>query len=187
MGKLVVSEFVSADGVMEAPGGEPGYKHTGWVSRFPDMGQFAYKYEEVVQHDALLIGRTTYESFAGAWPTYEGDFADRMNSMPKFVFSNTLEDPQWTNTTVVKGEVATAIARLKAEFNGKLLVGGSHMLVNALKQHDLIDEYRLMVFPIVLGSGFRLFEASEDAATLNLIDVKQFGSILNLTYETVRP
>jgi dihydrofolate reductase len=186
MGKIVVSEFVSIDGVMEAPGGEPGYKHTGWVGRFPDEGQFAYKFEEVMQHDALLVGRVTYESFAGAWPTYEGEFADRMNSMPKFVVSNSLQSADWNNTTILRGDAIEAVTKLKAEFDGTLGVGGSHTLVQALKEHDLIDEYRLMIVPIVLGSGFRLFENAEDALTLRVTDVRQFGSIVNLTYEPVR-
>jgi dihydrofolate reductase len=186
VGQITISEFVSMDGVMEAPGGEPGYRHTGWVSRFPDAGQFAYKFDEVATHDALLVGRVTYESFAGAWPTYEGEFADRMNSMPKFVVSNTLKGAAWTNSTIVSGDPIEEVRKLKASFEGKLLVGGSHTLVQALKQHGLIDEYRLMVFPIVLGSGFRVFESAEETATMDLVDVRQFGSIVNLTYRPAR-
>ena len=186
MGQITISEFVSMDSVMEAPGGEPGYKHTGWVSLFPDAGQFAYKFDEVTTHDALLVGRVTYESFAGAWPTYEGEFADRMNGMPKFVVSNTLQSADWTNSTILSGDPVEEITKLKASFDGKLLVGGSHTLIQALKEHDLIDEYRLMVFPIVLGSGFRLFESADETATMDLVDVKQFGSIVNLTYHPAR-
>ena len=186
MGQITISEFVSMDGVMEAPGGEPGYKHTGWVSLFPDAGQFAYKFDEVTTHDALLVGRVTYESFVGAWPTYEGEFADRMNSMPKFVVSNTLQTADWANSTILKGDPVEEVKKLKASFDGKLLVGGSHTLIQALKEHGLIDEYRLMIFPIVLGSGFRVFESAEETATMDLIDVKQFGSIVNLTYHPAR-
>jgi len=186
MGQITVSEFVSMDGVMEAPGGEPGYKHTGWVSLFPDAGQFAYKFDEVTTHDALLVGRVTYESFAGAWPTYEGEFADRMNSMPKFVVSNTLQTADWANSTILKGNPVEEVKKLEASFDGKLLVGGSHTLIQALKEHGLIDEYRLMIFPIVLGSGFRVFESAEETASMDLVDVTQFGSIVNLTYHPAR-
>ena len=186
MGQITISEFVSMDGVMEAPGGEPGYKHTGWTSLFPDAGQFAYKFDEVTTLDALLVGRVTYESFAGAWPTYEGEFADRMNSMPKFVVSNTLQTANWANSTILKGDPVEEVKKLKASFDGKLLVGGSHTLIQALKANDLIDEYRLMVFPIVLGSGFRVFEGAEEMATMNLVDVRQFGSIVNLMYHPFR-
>ena len=104
MARIVVTEFVSLDGVMEAPGGEPGYKHTGWVGRFPDAGQFDYKFEEVLEHEAQLLGRVTYESFAEAWPQREGEFADRINSMPKYVVSTTLKNPEWNNTTVLQGD-----------------------------------------------------------------------------------
>lgn len=186
MGRIVVSEFVSVDGVMEAPGGEPGYRHTGWVARFPDLGQFAYKLEETLAAEALLLGRTTYRSFAGAWPDQEGDFADKMNAMPKYVVSSTLRDPAWDNTTILEGPVAESVARLKAEVQGVLLVAGSHTLVQALRAHDLVDEYRLMVLPIVLGSGMRVFEDSEDAAELELTAARSFGSVALLTYQPTR-
>lgn len=186
MGKIVVTEFMSVDGVMEAPGGEPGYRHTNWVGKYPDAGQFVYKLEETMEHDALLLGRKTYESFAGAWPSWEGEFADKMNSMPKFVVSTTLERAEWNNSTLIKGDVVQAITRLRDEFDGNILVEGSRTLVTTLRKHDLVDEYRLMVFPYVLGSGMRVFDDSEEAKTLELVDVKRFESILLLTYRPVR-
>lgn len=169
MAKIVVSAFVSLDGVVEAPGGEPGYRHTGWVAKFQDEVQIDWKMREVMAHEALLIGRITYESFAGAWPNFKGPFADTMNSMPKYVASTTLKDPQWNNTHVLPGDAMTAVAKLKTELRGDILVHGSFTLVNALKRHGLIDEYRLMVFPIILGSGRRMFDETEDATILELV------------------
>jgi dihydrofolate reductase len=184
MGRVIVTEFVSLDGVMEAPGGEAGYKHTGWVGRFPDVGQFQYKLEEVLAHEAHLLGRTTYESFAGAWPYREGEFADKINAMPKYVASTTLQNPEWNNTTVLQGDAMAAVARLKKDLKGDMLVAGSRTLVNSLKQHDLVDEYHLMVFPIILGSGMRLFDHAEDATTLTLIDTRPYeNGIVHLTYQ----
>jgi dihydrofolate reductase len=187
MGKLVVTEFLSIDGVMEAPGGEPGYRHTAWVTRFPDVGQFENKFEEVLEHEALLIGRVTYESFAGAWPFRDGPFADRMNTMPKFVASTTLKDPEWSNTTVLEGDTMTAVQTLKAQLAGDILVTGSRTLVQGLAAADLVDEYRLMIFPIVLGSGFRLWADTVDATTLRLVGTRAFGDVVVLnTYARVR-
>jgi dihydrofolate reductase len=187
VGKIVVSEFLSLDGVMEAPGGESGYRHTGWVMRFPDPAQYAYKLKEVLEHEALLIGRRTYEAFAGAWPARDGEFADKMNSMPKYVASTTLERAEWNNSTVLQGDVAAAVAKLKEQLSGDILVAGSRTLVNTLEQHDLIDEYRLMFFPIVLGSGMRLFDDAFDATTLTLVDMQRFESgTVVLTYRTSR-
>lgn len=186
MARIIVSEFVSIDGVMEAPGGEPGYRHSGWVARFPDLGQFTYKLEETLAAEALLLGRTTYESFAGAWPHQDGPFADKMNAMPKYVVSATLRDPAWHNTTVLHGAVEDSIPRLKAQLPGDLLVAGSHTLVTALRRHDLVDEYRLTVFPIVLGSGMRLFDDIEVATELELVDARSYGSVALLTYHPAR-
>ena len=184
MARLVVSQFISIDGVMEAPGGEPGYRHTGWVGRFDDAGQFDFKLEEVLAHDALLLGRTTYESFAGAWPARTGEFADKMNAMPKYVASTTLRDPHWHNTTVLDGDAMGAVIALKAAAGGDILVAGSRKLVNSLKQHDLVDEYRLMIFPIVLGSGMRLFNSAVDAHEFKLGGMRSFtNGIVLLTYE----
>jgi len=186
VGRVVVSEFVSLDGVMEAPGGEPGYAHTGWVFRYIDQAQIDYKHREVVDAAALLIGRVTYESFAGAWPHYRGElgaFADRMNSMPKYVASSTLKDPEWTNVTVLQGDLAAAVNNLKQEIAGDILVPGSRTLAGFLKRNNLVDEYRLMVFPIVLGSGERLFQETPDAMGLRFVSSEPMpnGAVV-LTY-----
>ncbi len=187
MGKLVVSEFASLDGVVEAPGGEPGYRHTGWVAKFQDQAQIDWKMREVTAHEALLIGRITYESFAGAWPNFKGPFADTMNAMPKYVASTTLKDPAWNNTHVLQGDAMAAVDRLKKELRGDILVHGSRTLVNALKAHDLIDEYRLMVFPIILGSGMRLFEETPDATVLQLAGTEALkNGVAVLTYRMAR-
>ncbi len=154
--KLVVSEFVSLDGVMEAPGGEPGYAHTGWVgdamSR-PEAQRF--KLDEVLEAEAHLLGRVTYESFAGAWPQREGPLADKINRMPKYVVSTTLTDLPWENCHLIDRDVPGQIAELKARAGGTLLVAGSRTLVHALIAHGLVDEFRLMIAPMVLGSGAR--------------------------------
>lgn len=179
MRKLIVSEFVSVDGVMEAPGGEAGYRHTGWVFDFPqDPDQLRYKLNETLEAEALLVGRVTWEGFAAAWPTRSGEFADKMNEMPKYVVSSTLSEPlEWSNSTVLKGDVAEAVTRLKQVEGGHLLVVGSRTLVQSLIEHGLVDEYRLMVFPVVLGSGRRLFpDDAADKTPLELADTKVFGS-----------
>src|SRR6476469_6922949 len=154
MGRIVITEFVSLDGVMEAPGGGEGFKYDGWtfeIERGDDGNQF--KLDETMSSAALLLGRRTYEGFAAAWPEREGEFADRFNSMPKYVVSSTLRDPSWTNTTVLSGQVADAVRRLKKQESGDVVVHGSCQLVQALIENDLVDELRLMVFPVVLGTG----------------------------------
>ncbi len=166
MGNIVVTEFMSIDGVVEAPGGEPGYAHTGWVFPFEDEAQIDFKFNETRSADALLLGRKTYESFAAAWPAFEGEFGDVMNAMPKFVASTTLASADWNNSTVLKGDLAAAVLQVKRDIPGDILVPGSRSLVNWLKGRDLVDEYRLTVFPVVLGSGFRLFAETPDAHTL---------------------
>ena len=187
MGQIVVSEFVSLDGVVEAPGGEPGYRHTGWVARFQDEEQIQWKFREVLAHEALLLGRITYGSFAGAWPSFKGAFADKMNSMPKYVASTTLERVDWNNAHLLQGDAMAATARLKRELRGDILVHGSRTLANALRKHDLVDEYRLMIFPIILGSGVRLFEETPDATTFRLIGTESLkNGVAVLTYRPVR-
>ena len=176
MRKLVVSEFVSLDGVMEAPGGEPGYPHTGWTVDFHGPELVQYKFEEVLEAGAQLIGRVTYESFAGAWPTYEGEFADRMNAMPKYVVSTTLRDPEWNNTTAIDKDVAGAVAALKAQDGGPILVPGSRTLVHSLMRDGLVDEYRFQVFPVILGSGKRVFPDTPDKTVLQLTDTQALPS-----------
>lgn len=186
MGDLIVTEFVSIDGVMEAPGGEPDYRHTGWTTRFPNGREFGeFKFGEVLAADAHLLGRVTYESFAGAWPAYEGDMADRMNAMPKYVVSTTLKELGWNNSHLISQDVTASIDQLKHEV-GDLLVAGSRTLVQTLYRYDLVDEYRLMVFPIVLGSGRRLFpDDVENERVMELIDVKTFEG--GVTVQTFRP
>jgi dihydrofolate reductase len=193
MRKLFVSEFVSIDGVMEAPGGEPGYKHAGWTMAFPFTAeQGKYKVDEVMEADALLLGRVTYEGFAGAWPgqTDEAGFADKMNSMPKHVVTSTLTEPlEWNNSSVLEGDLMKAVTALKQEDGGPILVAGSRTLVHALLEHDLVDEYRLMVFPVVLGSGRRLFpDDAAEKTTLKLVDSKTFEhGVAVLTYHRADP
>jgi dihydrofolate reductase len=184
--RIVVTEFVSLDGVMEAPGGEPEFKYPGWsfeIDRGDDGNQF--KLDETRQADGLLIGRRTYESFAGAWPGREGEFADKFNAMPKFVVSTTLEDPEWNNTTVLDSGDATAQVReLKVEFDGELQVPGSHRLVQELIESDLVDQVNLMVFPVVLGTGKKIFEEKPDRRNLRLKESKVVGDgVLVLIYE----
>jgi dihydrofolate reductase len=158
MRTLIVSEFVTLDGVMEAPGGEPTHPHSGWVFDFAGEEQFAYKLDEVLAADVLLIGRVTYENFVAAWPEREGDFADKMNGMPKVVVSNTLHDPEWNNTTVLSSDVVKGITELKGvDDDAVVLVAGSATLVHTLLDHDLVDELRLMVFPVSIGAGLRAF------------------------------
>lgn len=182
MGRIVVSEFVSIDGVMEAPGGEPGYRHTNWVGERFAEPWFEYKLAEILAAEALLVGRVSYESFAGAWPEREGPAADKLNSMPKFVASTTMAKADWNNTTVLQGDALTAAGALKSQFAGDILVHGSRTLVNGLKSRGLVDEWRLMVFPVVLGSGARLFNEVEDALALKLVSSKSYGDVSVLTY-----
>ena len=176
MGRIVVTEFVSLDGVVEAPGGGEDFKHGGWsfeISR-GDEGD-AFKLEETMSSTALLLGRKTYEGFAAAWPSRDGEFADKFNSMPKYVVSRTLRSPEWNNTTVLEGEVLLAVAKLKEQLNGDIVVHGSPQLVQSLLEHDLIDELRLMVYPVVLGSGKRLWGETSDKKKLRLTDSKTVG------------
>jgi dihydrofolate reductase len=185
MRKLIVTEFVTLDGVMEAPGGEPGHPHSGWVFDFMGEEQQEYKLQEVLEADAHLIGRVTYESFAGAWPEREGVFADKVNSMPKYVVTTTLDELEWNNSTPIKGDVAAEVAKLKQQDGGPILVAGSRTLVHTLMEHDLVDEFRLMVFPVVLGSGDRLFPESADKLSLELVDTKTFET--GVQVHTYRP
>jgi dihydrofolate reductase len=188
MGKLVVTEFVSLDGVMEAPGGED-FKYPGWSFEF-DRGEDGnqFKLDETLETEALLIGRVTYDSFAGAWPNREGEFADRFNTMPKYVVSSTLEDPAWNNTTVLKGDVVDEAKKLKEQTDGIVQTPGSLRLVRALLEHDLVDELHLMVFPVILGTGRRLFDATTEKTDWRLTEAKPVGpdGVLVLVYERAR-
>jgi dihydrofolate reductase len=176
MGRIVVTEFVSLDGVVEDPGGAEQFKHSGWsfeIDRGEEGNQF--KLDETLEADALLLGRVTYEGFAEAWPPREGEFADKFNSMPKFVVSSTLEAPEWNNSTVLKGDVVEEVAKLRREHDGTLVIHGSPSLVQTLIEHDLIDELRLMVFPVLLGSGKRIFGETTDKKRLRLKDSRTVG------------
>jgi dihydrofolate reductase len=176
VGRIVVTEFVSLDGVVEAPGGGEDFKHGGWsfeIDRGEEGNQF--KADEGIVAEALLLGRVTYEGFAAAWPSRDGEFADKFNSMPKYVVSSTWEDPEWNNSTVLKGDVAEEVTRLTQELDGDVYIHGSPQLVQTLIEHDLVDELRLMVFPVVLGSGKRLFGETTDKKSLRLVDSKIVG------------
>ena len=176
MATIIVTEFVSLDGVMEDPGGAEDFKYGGWTFEI-DRGDEGnkFKLDETMDSDALLLGRRTYEGFAAAWPSREGEFADKFNSMPKYVVSSTLESPEWNNTTVLRGDVAGEVARLKQERDGNIVVHGSAQLVQALLEHDLVDELRLMVFPVMLGTGKRLFGEMAEKKRLHLADVRTVG------------
>jgi dihydrofolate reductase len=187
MGKIVVTEFVSLDGVMQAPGGED-FKYPGWTFEFDrgdDGNQF--KMDEVDDAVAHLLGRVTYESFAGAWPDREGPFADKLNADPKYLVSSTIKDPEWNNTTVIdgSGDVIGEVRKLKQEIDGNILVSGSRRLVQDLIEHDLVDELRLMVFPVVLGTGDRAFDEFSDRKKLRLVENRTVGpdGVFVLHYE----
>ncbi|HYU38606.1 MAG TPA: dihydrofolate reductase family protein [Acidimicrobiia bacterium] len=186
MGKIVVTEFVSLDGIFEDPGGAESYKHGGWsfqINRGDDGDKF--KLDEALASDALLLGRVTYQGFADAWPSRTGEFADKFNSMPKYVVSTTLNTLEWNNSHLINGDVAREVPKLKEQFGGDVVVHGSGQLVNSLKEHDLVDEYRLMVFPVILGTGKRLFADGGDLVPLKLADTRQVGpdGVVILTYQ----
>ena len=186
MGRIVVTEFISLDGVVEDPGGAEDFKYGGWSFEFSrgDDGD-KFKLDEALGADALLLGRVTYEGFAAAWPQRDGEFADKFNNMPKYVVSSTLEDPDWTNSTVIEGDdLSEAVAGIKDGHDGDVVVHGSAQLVQALLANDLLDELRLMVFPVVLGSGKRLWGESSDKTRLKLVDSRPVGDegVVVLTY-----
>jgi dihydrofolate reductase len=186
MGRIVVTEFVSLDGVMEAPGGGESYKHAGWtfeINRGDEGDRF--KLDETMDAEAQLLGRVTYEGFASAWPGRKDEvgFADKFNSMPKYVVSSTLKSADWNNSTILGGHVVDEVTKLKDEVDGVILVHGSAQLVQTLIEHDLVDELRLMVFPVVLGSGKRLFGETADKKSFRLADSKIVGDgVAILTY-----
>ena len=176
MGTITVTEFVSLDGVMEDPGGSEDFKYGGWtfeIERGDDGDKF--KMDETMQADAMLLGRVTYEGFAEAWPEREGEFADKFNSMPKYVVSSTLKDPDWNNSTVIDGDVVAEIRKLKDDFDGELQVAGSRQLAQTLIENDLVDQINLMVFPVVLGDGKRFFGETSDKKALKLKETKTVG------------
>jgi len=187
MGKLVVSEFVTLDGVVDDPGGAEEFDRGGWAFQFergPEGDKF--KLDEAMAADAMLLGRVTYEGFAEAWPSRTGEFADKMNGMPKYVVSRTLRDPGWANTTVIDGDLTEAVTGLKREFDGEILVAGSARLVRALLGEGLVDELRLMVYPTVLGAGKRLFGDTGAPIPLRLTESRPAGDTLIMILEPAR-
>jgi dihydrofolate reductase len=187
MGKIVVSENVTLDGVIQDPAGDEGFRLGGWVGRITDrpaVGKAAL--DEALGAEALLFGRRTYEFFAARWPSRGGELADRLNSLPKYVVSSTLEDPEWNNSTVLKGDVATEVSKLKQELDGEIVVAGSLQLVRTLIEHDLVDELRLLIYPVVLGAGERLFGETSDRKPMRLVDARTGDGVAFLTYEIVR-
>jgi dihydrofolate reductase len=184
MGRIVVTEFVSLDGVMQAPGGED-FKYKGWTFEF-ERGEDGdkFKLDEAMEADALLLGRRTYESFAGAWPNREGDFADKFNEMPKYLVSSTITDPEWNNTTRIEGDLIEGVRKLRDEVDGVIQVPGSRTLVQDLFENDLVDQINLMIFPVVLGTGFRVFGEYNDRKAMRLVESKTVGEgIVVLIYE----
>ncbi len=176
MGKLVVTEFVSVDGVFEDPGGSEDFEYGGWTFEY-DRGDEGnqFKLDELMGSDVTLLGRVTYEGFAEAWPSREGEFADKLNNDPKVVVSNTLENPEWNNTTVVSGDVVGGLKQLKEETAGQILVHGRGTLVSTLLENDLVDELRLMVFPTILGRGKRAFPDGIDRLKFTLTELRTVG------------
>jgi dihydrofolate reductase len=175
VGRIVVTEFVSLDGVMEDPGGSENAGHGAWTFEFENEGGMEFKLEETMSTDALLLGRVTYEGFAAAWPSREGEFADKFNTMPKYVFSSTLQNPDWSNSTVLSGDLVQVVTKIREELDGDIVVHGSARLVQGLIENDLVDELRLMVFPVVLGSGKRLFGETSGKKRLQLTSSKTVG------------
>jgi dihydrofolate reductase len=188
MGKIVISDNVSLDGVIQDPAGDEGFRHGGWVGLIkdrPELNQLAL--DEALGAEALLVGRRSYEWLAARWPSRSGELADRLNSLPKYVVSSTLEHPDWNNSTVLKGDVVNEISKLKHELAGEIVVPASFQLVQTLIEHDLVDELRLKIFPVVLGVGARLFGETSDKKPMRLVATQTFeGDIAFLTYEVVR-
>jgi dihydrofolate reductase len=183
MGEVVVSEFISLDGVMEDPGGAEDTPFGGWTFRFSAEEGQRLKYDELMAADVQLLGRVTYEEFAANWPAMEdaaGDFGAKMNAMPKVVVSNTLTDPSWNNTTVATGKLPDIVAGLKDTYQGNILVGGSATLIDALREHDLVDEYRLTLYPVILGQGKKLFKEGAPSSDLRLVESLKAGPDVQL-------
>jgi dihydrofolate reductase len=189
MGKIVISENVSLDGVVQDPTGEEGFRHGGWFTQIGDKDREGWAkvgFDEALGAEALLLGRRSYEFLAARWPSRSGEWADRLNSLPKYVVSSTLVDPVW-NATVLKGEVVSEVSKLRQELDGEIVVAASGQLVRTLMEHDLVDELRLMVYPVVLGAGDRLFGETSDKRSMRLVDTKTIGDGLAfLTYERDR-
>jgi dihydrofolate reductase len=187
MGKLIISENVTLDGVIQDPAGDEGFSHGGWIGRIGDRGRdeaAKVALEEALDTEAMLLGRRTYEFLAARWPSRTGALADRLNSKPKYVVSATLHDPAWTNTTVLRGDVVQEVSTLKKKITGEIVIAASFQLVHTLLEHNLIDELRLMIYPVVVGSGKRLFGESSDKKPMRLVSNKMIaGDLVFLTYE----
>ena len=187
MGKIVISENVTLDGVVQDPAGDEGFRVGGWVGLIkdrPELGKLAL--DEALGAEALLLGRRSYEWLAARWPSRSGELADRLNSLPKYVVSSTLEDPDWNNSTVLKGDVVNEVSKLKQELDGEIVVYASYQLGRTLIEHDLVDELRLVVFPVVLGAGERLFGETSDKKALRMLHSRTVGGdVVFLTYEPV--
>ena len=176
MGKIVVSDNVTLDGVIEDPAGDEGFRHGGWVGLLKDRPELSkLALDEALRAEAVLLGRRSYEWMAGRWPSRTGELADRLNSLPKYVVSSTLEHPDWNNSTILKGDVVNEVSTLKHELNGEILVPASFQLVRTLMEHDLVDELRLKIFPVVLGAGERLFGEVRHKRSMRLVDAQAFG------------
>jgi dihydrofolate reductase len=188
MGKIVMSEFVTLDGVIQDPAGNEGFRMGGWVGRVGDREETdKVVLDQALSAEALLLGRRSYEFLAALWPSRSGELADRLNSLPKYVVSSTLEDPGWSNSTVLKGDVVNEVSKLKQELNGEINVIASFQLGRTLIEHDLLDELRMLVYPVVLGAGERLFGETTDKKPMRLLDARTVGgSVAYLTYELVR-
>jgi dihydrofolate reductase len=181
MGRIVVTEYISVDGVVEAPSGTEEFARVGWIDDFtrgPAGDEF--KVDETMASDALLLGRVTYEAFAAVWPHVEGEFAEKFNTMPKYVVSSTLEDPEWTNATVLRGDVIEEVRALKERHEGDIVVHGSPQLAQTLIEHDLVDELRLMVYPVVVGAGKRLFGETSETKRLQLVEARTVGDGIHI-------
>jgi dihydrofolate reductase len=189
MAKIVISENVTLDGVVQDPAGAEGFARGGWVGRIGERGRdeaAKVLLDEALGAEAQLFGRRTYEFLAERWPSRSGEFADRFNEMPKYVVSSTLKDPDWNNTTVLAGDVVQEISKLKEELDGEIVVAGSIQLVRTLMENDLVDEMRLMVYPVVLGAGERLFGETSDQRLVRLVETRTVDDLAYLTYELVR-
>ena len=188
MGKIIVSENVTLDGVIQDPAGDEGFRVGGWVGLIKDSPQVnKLALDEALGAEAWLLGRRSYEWFAARWPSRSGELADRLNSLPKYVVSSTLDHPAWNNSTVLKGDVLNEVSKLKQELDGDIVVPASFQLVRALMEHDLVDELRLKIFPVVLGAGERLFGETSDRKSMRLVGTETIeGGIAYLTYEPVR-
>jgi len=188
MGKIIVSENVSLDGVIQDPAGDEGFRLGGWVGQIRDRKEVnRLALEEALGTEVLLLGRRSYEWFAARWPSRTGPLADAINGLPKYVVSSTLENPEWKNSTVIKGDVVNEISRLKQARNGEIVVWASFQLVRTLMEHDLVDQLRMKIYPVVLGAGKRLFGDSSDKKPMRLVDTQTVdGNVALLTYERVR-